>query len=129
MRKLIAVVAVLGLVLIGLKFAEAISPLSKTYISVNNTGGDVANTVSTSTIVPGEHKILSFTVIPIEGSSAGGWATLYSGPTAQSNIIGEAETLANKSKDKIFPYPKAVKAEGITITQSAYTVVLIDYTR
>ncbi len=132
MRKLMAVVVVLGLMLIGLKYVEAISPLSMTYTSTNNTGVDVVTEVSTSTIVPGRHKILGFTVVPIAGSTAGALAGLYSGATGMTNtstLLGEAESLKNESKNKIFPYPKAVRSGGLIISQSCYSIVIIDYTR
>lgn len=131
MKRLFVILALVVCALC-LNYAEAITPLSLTYVSRNNTGNDVTNTVSTSTIIPGIHKILGFTVMPIgpvSGSNAGAWGTLYTGSAIQANLLGECESLANESNNKIFPYPKRVKGGGLIINQGAYSVVIIDYTR
>jgi len=132
MRKWIAVIVVLGLVLIGLNLAEAISPLSKTYSIRNDTGAYVETEISTSIIIPGIHKVVGFTVLPTEATAAGAIASLYSGSGGRAgnqNLMGEAESLADTSKHRIFTYPKAVQSGGLIVYQSPYSDVSIDYVR
>lgn len=126
MKKAFALVLAIGLLFIG--SAES-TQLSKTYISRNNSGGKLSTAVSTSTIIPGIHRIVGYQVRPIAASGAGAWVTLYSGSRTQANIIGESETLENTSDGEVWGYPKAVKDGGLTIVQSCYSNVLIEYSR
>ena len=109
--------------------AEAITELSKTYVSSNTTAGTVSTTVLTTTIIPGVHKIIGYKVVPVQGSGAGAWATLYSGSLAEGNIIGESDALAASSDGEVWAYPKTVKGGGLTIIQSSKSNVFITYSR
>ena len=127
MKKIFAIALIIGLLFIG--SAES-TQLSKTYISENNAAGNLTTAVSTSTIIPGIHKIVSYSVLSNLNSGVGAWVTLYSGTTAlKASIIGESEALANSTDGEVWGYPKAVKGGGLTLVQSCYSTVLIEYTR
>jgi len=127
MRKVLALLAIMGLLFIGT--AES-TQLSKTYISRNNTGEPITTQVPITTIVPGITRIVGYRVVPIRTSGVGAWVTLYdSSARAQANIIGESETLTYVPDGECFCYPKAVKEGGLTIIQSCYSNVFIEYSR
>lgn len=124
---------VLMVILTGFIFAYAgVTTLCDTYISENKSTGSLTTYVSTSTIIPGIHKILSFSVSPYPGTSTASSASIYDATTAaqitNTNMKGEIETVANVSNDRVFPYPKHL-SKGLAITQTANTVVTIEYTR
>lgn len=128
MKKILAIALMLGLLFIG--FAESTTQLSKTYLIRNNAAGNLTTLVPITTIVPGITRIIGYHIIPIQGSGVGGWCTLYSGTTAsQANIIGESETLTYAADGEMWGYPKAVKGGGLTVIQSCYTNVFIEYSR
>lgn len=127
MKKFFVLVLIIGFLLIS--SAEAVTQLSSTYVVRNNSGSNLMTAVSTSTIIPGIHKVVGYTVKPMTSTSAGAWVTLYKGGRAESDVIGESEVLVDTSESVFFGYPKAVREGGLTIYQSPYSVVLIEYTR
>lgn len=127
MKKIFAVSLIIVLLFIG--SAESVQ-LSKTYVSRHNVANTLTTLVPITTIIPGIHKIVGYHVIPIQGSGVGAWCTLYSGTaTSESNIIGESETLTAEADGELWGYPKAVRGIGLTIIQSDYSNVFIEYTR
>ena len=130
--KKILTLAVASILFLVLSTAGASTQLSLIYISRNNTGSIVATTVSTSTIIPGTHRIVGYQVVPSEDAThnTGAWATIYcSNSGTQADIIGETEIESNTSGGEVWGYPKALKAGGLTIHQSEYSTVLVEYTR
>lgn len=129
MRKVILAVLIMLLGIVG--YTEATTQTCLTYNNENNTGADVSTEVSTSTIIPGIHKIISYTVMPlVDETAAGAFAAIYSGTTADTqNLIGESEAAADRNAGEFWAYPKHVKDGGITIKQSPYSIVIIEYTR
>lgn len=127
MRKFILFLAIFFL---SITIVEA-TQICKTYTYANDTAAAVIVNVSVATIIPGVHKILSFTVIPTPArNSFGAWAALYDATTNSTRItlLGEAESLAKESKNKFFPYPKSM-AQGLSITVGPYTAIIVEYVR
>ena len=133
MRKLGLVFAVL-LVLscFALRGQASVLDLSDTYVFTNTKAYEVIELVSTTTIIPGVHKILAVTVIPYQISAYSPNVALYDAiatdQLSENNILGENEAPANESKERIFPYPKAL-ARGLALAIGPYTTVIIDYSR
>lgn len=102
-----------------------------TYIpTTNTTVGDYGDYV-----FPLNTKILGYEVRPeaLAGSNAvGAWATLYDATSAsqlvRGEVFGEIEALANSSEYYPFPEGREV-TNGLTIIQSAKSVVIIYYSR
>ena len=130
MKKVFAIALAIVLVMVlSVGYARTTTQTCLTYVSANTTGADVLTAVSTSTIIPGIHKIVGYSVRPENGIAAGAWCTLYSGSRERANIIGESEVPADRVEGEIWAYPKHVREGGITLIQSPQSVVLIEYSR
>jgi hypothetical protein len=131
MYKKICVMVLMFLALTVFAYPDA-TTLSQTYVSPNTSGSNSTTYVSTATIIPGIHRIVSMSVCPINSSAAASIAAIYDAKTApqviESNLKAECASVANSSNDRIFPYPKTV-TNGLTIVQSNNTMVTIEYTR
>ncbi len=126
-------ILVLGVLFSIVTFAQAsVTTLCDTYTSVNSSVTSLTTYVSTSTVIPGIHKILSIAVAPFSESGTASGVAIYDATTAaqitNSNMKGECESVANSSNDRVFPYPKPL-SNGLAIVQSAKSVVTIEYTR
>lgn len=128
MKKVILAV-ILAIGLMSISSTPDAADLSETYVIRNNTSDVLETAVSTSTIVPGIHRIVGYNVRAILGSGMGAWVTLYRGGTAQSDIMGESEALEDTTDGEVFGYPKAVREGGLRVYQSAYSNVFIEYSR
>jgi hypothetical protein len=128
-KKIFLILAMLIFVVSNL-FSQ--TELSKTYRVVNNSANDLITNVSVSTIVPNQARILSFSICQVAGQTNAVQVGLYdeaSGTThSNNNLIGEKTAPANASTDKIFPYPKNL-SNGLTIYQSPYSIVIVEYTK
>ncbi len=110
----------------------SVTQLSDTYIC-DNTGNTILTTyVSTSTIIPGIHKILSVSVSPRPNTTNPSMVAIYDATSSTHirnvNLKGECESLPKSSNDRVFPYPKHL-SRGLAIVQSPYTIVTVEYTR
>jgi hypothetical protein len=126
-------ILVLGILFSVFTFSYAsVTTLCDTYISDNTGSGNLTTYVSTSTIIPGIHKILSIAVTPVPGTSTASSAAIYDATTSaqitNTNLKGEIESIAENSNDRVFPYPKHL-SKGLAIVQSQNTIVTIEYTR
>jgi hypothetical protein len=124
-----------AMLLTGYLYAS-VTELSQTYTIQNTAATDLTTYISTTTFIPGIHKIVSVTVRPIAGAPAwrakGALATLYDASEVaeivNSNLITTIEAAANETKDKFFPYPQTV-GDQLAVVQSADSIVAIEYTR
>ena len=74
-----------------LSTAYAVTELSQTYSYSNDTGQEVNVYVSTTTVIPGINKILSFTVTPSRNDSHSPYASIWDGnsSTTRIKLLGE----------------------------------------
>ena len=128
MRKLFLAIAII--LMMSVSMATQATQTSLQYVIENNSGSDLSTTVSTLIIIPGIHKILGYRVMPLANTYAGAWAALYSGTMADNhNLIGESEAGADSDSGEVWGYPKHTKEGGLTVKQSCYSLVIIEYTR
>ena len=125
-------ILVLAIMLITINGFASVTELCETYVVENRAAGTLTTYVSTSTIIPGIHKILSFSVTPVPGTSTASGAAIYdataAGDITNANMKGEVETISNVSNDRIFPYPKHL-SKGLAVVQTDQTIVTIEYVR
>lgn len=100
-----------------------------TYVSTNTSSANKTSNVSTTTI-PTYSKILGYKVIS-ESASSGTWAALYdcaSGGNTTTTLFGDVIIPVLGWDGIWFPYPKHLDTQ-LTITQGAYTRVLVYYVK
>jgi len=123
---------VLAVLLLTVNGWASVTTLCNTYISDNPSAAILTTYVSTSTIIPGIHKILSIAVNPSPGSVQPSAVAIYDATAAaqisNTYLKGECEAVPYGSNDRVFPYPKHL-ANGLAIVQSPHTLVTIEYTR
>ena len=135
MKRLMALISLFSLLVFS-PIMASVTDLSNTYSYTNETAAQVTVYVSTTTIIPGVHKILGFNLVPTSNSTQGTFAALYDATSTTvsteglnlSNMLGENESVANYSKDKFFPWPKPL-SKGLTIVVGAYTTISVDFSR
>lgn len=142
MRKIIA----LGIVLCFLCTAQAYAfSRVRVFESINTSGEYFENAVPTTTIVPGQDRILGVVVLPLTGHMYN--SVLYASDTYHpecvvglrdsvedgyggtvAEIIAEAECQEDSFDGEWFPYPLTVNTQ-LTIIQGGITIVYVYYTR
>lgn len=104
----------------------------KTYNVNNDTASEATTYVSTSTLVPNQTRILSWTVMPTRNMSFSPYVSVWDEASTTShslsNLIGESEAPANTSKDKPFIYPRNISTQ-VKIILGPYSSVIIEYTK
>lgn len=108
----------------------------ETYVSVNSTGVIADTAVSTSTIIPGKHRILAFRVNPNSDNCLDGTAKLYdlaaTTSITSSNQFDSLEaitgTYQHSKHSGWYPMPKGL-SNGLCIRQGGYTDVTVFYER
>lgn len=104
------------------------------YVNSNTSVTSYATTrVSTSTIIPGKHRMLGYTICPLTGDSKDSIVAFYDADTVgemtSSTIFSEAEApVGQGSETVIFPYPKRI-SDGVAFYQGTESVVTIYYER
>lgn len=140
MRKAI----VLGIVLCFLCTAQA-NAFSRVRVfeSINATGAYTETAVPTTTIVPGQDRILGVVILPLKGHLYN--SVLYSTQNPEcvvalrdtvedgfggtvAEVIAEAESQEDSFDGEWFPYPLTVNTQ-LEIVQGGYTIVYVYYTR
>jgi hypothetical protein len=102
------------------------------YTVTNGTGAAVNTYISTSTIIPGKHRILGFAVNPITSGSGTSAAALYdaadSGDVSAANLIGEKVQANTGSDSEWFVRPIAL-SNGAGVSVGAGASITIYYER
>lgn len=143
MKKILVVLCILGF-LFSAPVAQAWETVKleiedfATHTVDNITGYDKTTNVSTSTITPGTHAILGYTVMSLTGHEVDGtvitgnsenYVSLWdeiAGTVAPSLMGPEIESLDTIFAEEWFPRPKPF-FNGITVRQGACTRVCIMY--
>lgn len=126
-------ICVLALVMFMAAMVSAdVTTLSKTYSVENDSAVETLTFVSTATIIPGIHRIVSVSVAPTPASSQASTGAIFDATSVSqvtlANMMGELESVQSQSANKYFAYPKTV-SNGLAVLQGPKTIVTIDYTR
>ena len=137
MRKVLSILLI-GLMLCSSAFAVEYMSTDKgktllTYVSANATGAYITPNISTSTIVPGTHRIIGFELMIAnaaltEEMIVGLYDTTTDGGMASTAIFDEAEAANDTQVIKWYPYPKEL-SNGLSLVQGPNSVVVIYYDR
>ena len=102
----------------------------KMYVVANTGATRQITAISTSTIIPGTHRILGYEVAPIDTLSKENYVVLGDAATAPAvattTIFGESEAATGSSLSATFPYPREI-ASGVVVRQGSRTYVTIYY--
>lgn len=124
-------------------FAEKSYTFARSYTIENKTASNLVTYIPTSAdtvgymgdyIFPSQTKILGYEV-KTEGvvtNGAGAWATLYDAASAAYIIRGEAfgEVECSAGSYSYMPFPDGKEVyNGVTVIQSAHSIVTIHYSR
>jgi hypothetical protein len=130
---LLALALMLTLPFIATNAKASDDPSVKVYVSVNTSSTNFKYTgVPTTTIIPGKHRILKWSVSTTNSGSGTTIAALYDADTqaeaTTSTLFGERACANTTSAEYTFTYPKDI-TDGVYIEQGPYTVVTIEYER
>lgn len=132
MKKALILVMILAFVLLPAVESQSASIKTKywkTWSIDNNAGARLTTNVSIVDIRPNVDKILGFCVIGLETDNSqeliGFMYDAVAGGELDS-LLGEVETIEESVNGMWFPYPRQL-ANGLTITQGAYTSVIVYY--
>jgi hypothetical protein len=135
MKKIVSILSILlmvGALFQPLAIADNQPELLVYVIPNNSTTAALETNVGVTTIIPGKHKILGYTLSPFVSGSGTVWCTLYDKATvataASTDIFGEDAVANTTSVARIFPYPKKLSTQ-LTVAQGPYSVVTIYYVR
>lgn len=131
MRKAVVMAVALASIC-SMAFGASSTQLSKTYRVANPDATELRTYVDTSIIIPGEHKLVGVTVVPVSGSTLSPYAAIYDATTAaeitEDSVLSEAESVAQSSGNVFYPFPKSL-SKGLAIVSGPQTVVFVEYTR
>lgn len=151
MKKIISILLI-SLLLCGTAFAVDYTSTDKgkvmmAYTIANPDAGSTGGTnnanlitaVSTSTIVPGTHRIIGFEIAPMSTTTNSElWANIAdttsaifkatTADTAPTGQFAESEAVNNESLYRIYPYPVEIGTQ-LVVRQGQNTVVTIYYDR
>jgi hypothetical protein len=134
MKKFFSLFLAIALAILPLMpIATASDTPSILHYSVTNATGSAKNTaVSTSTIIPGKHRILGFRVCPVTSGSGTNVGGLYDAAStsdlSSANLLGEDSSANTASAGYDFPAPIPL-SNGLYVAQGAQTTVTIYYER
>ncbi len=104
----------------------------KTYVVENKTAAEATTYIATTTLVPNQSRILSWTVTPSKANSLAPYVSVWDETSltlhSLSNLIGESETPANTTQDKPFPYPRNISNQ-VKVILGPYSSIIIEYTK
>lgn|GEM_PF-3679148 len=101
-----------------------------TYEVYNDTAQEAITYISTSTIVPNRSEIFGWTVSPtrktIFSSYVSVWDLKSTSAWDRSSLLGETESPADSTQDKMFPRPRMIKNQ-VKVILGPYSSINIEY--
>ena len=108
------------------------TPSIEHYSVSNGTGAAAITYVSVTTIIPGKHRLLGFTVCPITSGAGTAIAGVYdaaaAGSISSTNLFGEKGGANTASYTETFPGPMDI-TNGIAVYAGSGTSVTLYYER